>query len=271
MILILLGVLARYSRQVTRYISRGIIPAICLILTLTYTSIADTSLQLLRSLRFAGIDKDYTYLSPEFEYLTGRHIFYFIIALLYVLVIVIGLPLLLLLEPFINRWVNFSNMRIMCIRISLKPILDQFQGCYKDKCRWFAAIYLISRQAIIIIVILNNFFDSYVELYLLVIICLVTVLLHSIIQPYNKKYNALNKFDAFILLLLVLVVSLQFISFSNGFTTDAIVGIAFALVLFPIIAYVMAMSCIKVCSKDCDRDNVETAENSFYLTAIASE
>ena len=270
-ILTLLGVLARYSRQVTRYISRGIIPAICVILTLTYTSIADTSLQLLRSLRFAGVDKDYTYLSPEFEYLTGRHIFYFIIALLYILVIVIGLPLLLFLEPFINHWVNFSNMRIMCMRISLKPILDQFQGCYKDNCRWFAAIYLICRQAIIIVLILNNFFDTYVELYLLVIICLVTVLSHSIIQPYNKKYNALNKFDAFILLLLVLVVSLQMISLSNGFTTDAIVGIAFALILFPIIAYVMTVSCIKMCSKDSESDNMETFENSFNLIAIASE
>ena len=271
MILILLGVLARRSGRVTRYISRGIIPAICLILTLTYTSITDTSLQLLRSLTFAGVDKDYTYLSPEFEYLTGRHIFYFTIALLYVLVIVIGLPLLLLLEPFINRWVNFSNLRIMCIRISLKPILDQFQGCYKDNCRWFAAIYLISRQAILVILILNNFFDTYVELYLLVIICLVTVLLHSIIQPYNKKYNALNKFDAFILLLLVLVVSLQIISVSNGFTTDAIVGIAFALVLFPIIAYVMAMSYIKMCSKDSDRVNLETFENSYLLAGPVSK
>ena len=270
-ILILLGVLARRSGQVTRYISNGIIPAICLILTLTYTSIADTSLHLLRPLTFTDVDTDYTYLSPEFEYLTGRHIFYFIIALLYVLVIVIGLPLLLLLEPFINRWVNFSSMKIMCIRINFKPILDQFQGCYKDNCRWFAAIYLISRQAIIIILILNDFFDTYVELYLLVIICLVTVLLHSVIQPYNKKYNALNKFDAFILQLLVLVVSLQMISVSNGFTTDAIIGMAFTLVLFPIMAYVMAMGYIKMCSKDSDRVNVETLENSYLLSAPVSK
>ena len=272
-ILILLSVLARSSMRVTQYISRGIIPAICLILTLTYTSIADTSLQLLRSLRFADVDKVYTYLSPEYEYLTGRHIFYFIIALVYELVIVIGLPLLLLLEPFINRWINFSDMKIICIRIRLKPILDQFQGCYKDNRRWFAAVYLICRQAILVILIIN-FSDVYVELYLLLIVCLVTALLHHIAQPYNNKiFSVLNQFDAFILQLLVLVISLQTISVSNGFTTDAIIGIAFVFVLFPIIIYIIAMSYIKASSKGSGhgKGEVETFQESFMLHAISGK
>ena len=124
-LLILLSALARCSGRVTQYISRGIIPAICLILTLTYTSIADTSLQLFRPLRFTDVDKVYTYLSPEYEYLTGRHIFYFMIALVYELVIVIGLPLLLLLEPLINRedWINFSDMKILGIKSTLHQYL----------------------------------------------------------------------------------------------------------------------------------------------------
>ena len=271
-ILIILGVLARWSQRITKYISRGIIPAICLILTLTYTSIADTSLQLLKPLKFAGVDNDYTYLSPEFEYLTGCHIFYFIIALIYELTIVVSLPLLLLSEPFINRWINFSNLKIICLRsrVSLKPILDQFQGCYKDNCRWFASVYLICRQVILVILIVN-FSEIYVQLFLLVIVCLITALLHYIAQPYNNKYGAFNKFDAFILLLLVLVVSLQIISVSNGFTTDAVVGIAFVFVLFPIIAYIMAISCIKIFSKNTDHNNVETYENPYVLSITYPE
>ena len=271
-ILILLSVLARWSGRVTRCISRGIIPAICLVLTLTYTSIADTSLQLFRSLRFTDVDKVYTYLSPEFEYLTGRYIFYFPLALIYVLVIVVGLPLLLISEPFINRWINFSNLNIIFTRVSLKPILDQFQGCYKDNCRWFAAVYFICRQAILVTVIISNyFFDIYTELYLLVIICLVTALLHYIVQPYNRGHKTLNKFDAFILLLLVLVVCLQMISVSNGFATDAIVGIAFVFVVFPILAYIVAMGFNRVLSKHHnDHDNDELLENSYLLQGVAA-
>ena len=269
-ILVLLSLLARCSGRVTQYISRGIIPAICLILTLTYTSIADTSLQLLRSLRFTDVDKVYTYLSPDYEYLSGRHIFYFIIALVYELVIVIGLPLLLLLEPFINRWINFSDMNIIFIRISLKPILDQFQGCYKDNRRWFAAVYLICRQAILVILIIN-FSDIYVELYLLLIVCLVTALLHHIVQPYdNKNLSALNQFDAFILQLLILVISLQMISVSNGFTTDAIIGIAFVFVLFPIIIYIIAMSYIKASSK-CGKSEVDILEDAYTMHALSGK
>ena len=95
---------------------------------------ATTSLLLLRSLMFDNVDKIYSYLSPDVEYCHGRHLLYFIIAVLCTLVIVIGLPLLLLLEPFLNHKINFTRM---------KPLLDQFQGCYKDKYRCFAAYYMI--------------------------------------------------------------------------------------------------------------------------------
>ena len=85
---------------------------------------ASTSLLLLRSLRFHGIDKVYSYLSPDIEYFHGRHLAYGIVALLCTVTIVIGLPLLLTLEPFLNHKINF---------IKIKPLLDQFQGCYKDR------------------------------------------------------------------------------------------------------------------------------------------
>ena len=53
---------------------------------------------------------------------------------MYIIVIVISLPLVLLLEPFLNKKINFTRM---------KPLLDQFQGCYKYKYRCFAAYYMI--------------------------------------------------------------------------------------------------------------------------------
>ena len=43
------------------------------------------------------------------------------------IVFVVGFPLLLLLEPFLNSKINF---------IKIKPLLDQFQSCYKDKYRF---------------------------------------------------------------------------------------------------------------------------------------
>ena len=217
LILFILSVIAKHSQRFALFIRRGAIRSICFILVLAYTSIADTSLQLLRHLKFTDINELYTYLSPDIKYFTGRHIIYVIIAILFELVLVVGLPVILLFEPYVNRWINFTR---------IKPILDQFQGCYRDKCRWFAGVYLLSRQIILIIMVIN-FVDYYIALYLLTLLCVIIVMLHHHVQPY--KSGTLNKFDGFILLLLVLVVSLQMVAVGNstGFTSDAIVGLSY--------------------------------------------
>ena len=133
-ILIIISWLARHSKRLSMFISRGIIHAICFLLLLSYTSVATTSLLLMRPLIFADVDNLYTYLSPDIQYFHGHHLVYGITAIILALLIVIGLPLLLLTEPFLNRKINYFR---------IKPILDHFQGCYKDKYRWFAGYYMI--------------------------------------------------------------------------------------------------------------------------------
>ena len=49
----------------------------------------------------------HVYISPDIEYLHDRHLAYAIVAVLFIVVIVIGLPLLLALEPFLNSKMNF--------------------------------------------------------------------------------------------------------------------------------------------------------------------
>ena len=230
-ILAILSVIARRSQRFALFISRGAIRAICFIFILAYTSIADTSLQLFRPLKFTDINELYTYLSPDIKYFTGRHIIYVIIAILFELVMVVGLPIILLFEPYVNRWINFTR---------IKPILDQFQGCYRDECRWFAAVYLLSRQVILIITVIN-FVNYQMALYLLITVCLIVALLHYHVQPY--KSAALNKFDGFVLQLLVLVVSLQMVAVceSTGFTGDAIIGISYTLYFIPMVVCIAAL------------------------------
>ena len=123
-ILVIITLSARRSQRISNIIRRGIIHVICLLLLLSHTSIASTSLLLMRPLKFHDIEKVYTYLSPDIEYFHGRHLAYSIVALLCAISIVIGLPLLLILEPFLNHKISF---------IKIKPLLDQFQGSYKDK------------------------------------------------------------------------------------------------------------------------------------------
>jgi len=223
LILILISVIARSSRRFSAIISRGIIRVICLLLLLSYTSMASTSLLLMRSLTFHEIDKVYTYLSPDIEYFHGRHLVYGIVALLCTVSIVIGLPLLLTFEPFLNHKINF---------IKIKPLLDQFQGCYKDKFHCFAGYYMICRLLIITIVIANSSND-FVASYMLVIVCVIIALIHLTVKPYNNEI--LNKFDGMILHLIVLITALPLF---DDFESPLVITIAFLLVILPLVNFI---------------------------------
>ena len=225
-----LSIAARYSGKLTSFVSRGgVINVICFILLLSYTSITSTSLLLMRPLKFTGIDQVYTYLSPDIEYFHGRHAVYAAVAIVCELIIVIGLPLLLLLQPFLNHRINF--IRIM-------PLLDQFQSCYKNRFRWFASYYMICRQ-IIIAIIISDVAGDLSSLYMLFTACLIMALVHVTIKPY--KSNKLNIFDGFVLHIILLVVALKIIDYSNGFSSHTSTTIAFILVLLPLSVYLMAV------------------------------
>ena len=227
MILMIICWLARKFKRLSTFISRGIIRVICFLLLLSYTSMATTSLLLMRLLTFVNVDNFYTYLSPNIKYFHGRHLAYGIIAIIFSLLIVIGLPLLLLLEPFLNRKVNF---------IKIKPLLDQFQGCYKDKYRWFAAYYMICRL-IIISVIIANLSEAFISRYLLITITTIMALIHLLMRPYAD--NILNMFDGAVLQLLILVTVLPLFEYFDTFDSSLVIGIAFILVIFPLVQFIV--------------------------------
>jgi len=211
------------SHKLSLFVSKNIIHFICFLLLLSYTSVAITSLLLMRSLAFLGVDKVFTYLSPDIEYFYGRHLPYSIVAVLCTIVIVIGLPLLLFLEPFLNFKINF---------VRIKPLLDQFQGCYKDKYRSFAAYYMICRLVIIIITITTSS-DDFTSRYILITASISIALLHLTVRPYSSKH--LNAFDGFILNLMVLVTVVPFFEYFDNFDTDLVLTLSFLLLFLPLI------------------------------------
>ena len=170
-LLIIFIFVAKFSRKLSDFVSRcRIVRIICLLFLLSYTSIVSTSLQLLRPLRFTDIEEVYTYSSPSIQYFHDRHAVYGGVAIVLELGVGIGLPLLLLLEPFINKYINF---------VKIKPFLDELQDCYKmkKKYRWFASYYLICRHVILLIVFVGNSYHDRMLFYLL-IACVVMATVH---------------------------------------------------------------------------------------------
>ena len=227
LILVMIIMLAKFSGRLTEFISRAIIPIICFLLLLSYTSIATTSLLLMRPLMFEGIDKVYTYLSPDLEYFHGRHLGYAILAIVSTIAIVIFPPTLLSLEPYLNRYINF---------VKVKPILDQFQGCYKDRYRSFAAYYMICRLVIITLIIANSSSDNFVIQYSLIAVCVIIALVHLLIRPYSQL--VLNVFDGIVLHIMILVAVIPFIRHYDNSDSNSATILAYILVLLPLTIFI---------------------------------
>ena len=225
LLLSLISFSTKLSRRLSNFVSRAIIHAISLLFLLSYTSIASTSVLLMRSISFANIDEVYSYLSPGIEYFHGRHLIYVLIAAFTGLVVMIGLPLLLLLEPFINSKINF---------IRIKPFLDQFQGCYKDKFRYFASYYMIFRLIILTIVVINPT-NNFITLYSLLVLCVLLTFIHIAVRPYAS--NVLNLFDSFMLFTMILVIPLLIVEAYRGFPSNTTFVIALLLTIAPLIAF----------------------------------
>ena len=150
---------------------------------------------------------------------------YSIVAIICKVFVGIGLPLLLLFEPILSRKINFFK---------IKPLLDQFQGCYKDNYRWFAAYYLICRQVIFLVVYVFNS-NYYSMLFYLQTACVVIAINHILIQPY--KSNLLNALDGVMLLLIVLEVNID----TFPFLKNATIEISLTIVLLPLIVFITVL------------------------------
>ena len=222
LVIMMITIVARFSRRLSAFLSRGIIHVICLLILLSFTSGASsTSLSIMDGFNYADINILYIYVSPDIRYFQGRHLFYSIMAYTFVILITVGLPLVLLSEPFLNRKINF---------IKIKPLLDQFQGCYKDRLRWFASYYMICRQVILNIVVIG--YDHFIPLYWLLITCIIISLIHWLVRPYANK--ALNIYDGLVLQTMLSIIALQIIYFDN-FDLVVPIAAAFVLVMLPII------------------------------------
>jgi len=235
-ILILITLVARNSLRVSSFISPIIIRAICLLLLLSYTSMACTSLSLLRHLEFTSGNAShaaYTYLSPDIKFFHGRHAVYGGVAVLCELIIGIGLPLLLILDPYLSHNINL---------IKIRPLLDQFQGGYKDRYRWCSSYYLICRQIIFLVVYLTTLSNYEQMNFILLVVCAAVAMFHAWIQPYAKE--SLNSLDEVILVSLVVIVGLNRAAFSSEILAKMIIGFVF----FPLLCFVSFLllhPCIK--------------------------
>ena len=250
-ILIGIVIVAKCNKRVFFYVNHLIVPVTCLLLLFSYTSLTSTSLLLLIPVKLS--DEVHAFLSPCVKYFGDRHAAYASVAIFCVLLVTIGFPFLLAIEPFmmkvLNEYLNVHAPKKAKLQIEsfikkkvivrIKLLLDRLQDCYKDQYRWCAAYYLICRLVIMLITYFaNNDYNNMI--YYLQTACVIIAMTHIWIQPY--KNDMLNVMDAIILLIMLLIVNLSVVNFSTPMTA----GIAISLIVAPLVL-LFGMAVKKLC------------------------
>ena len=178
----------------------SVIHGITTFLVICYAQCVNVSLTLLihhQNIPQAGSDlkaPGIVWLNGNLAYFSGRHLLYALPALACMLTIGILPPIFLLSYPLVNKVMSFFGLEeskpVLFISRTLsahnlKPLLDSFQGCFKDNLRFFAGLYFLYRW---IGLIVNASASNYIVFFTVVEILLLCILaLHAICQPYIKR------------------------------------------------------------------------------------
>ena len=179
--------------------------AICTILVLCYTDITRISLKILDPAKVGS--ETFLYDNGGLQFFHGKHLWYGIIAIFYILVFVLPFPLILLFRPFLTR-----ELRPVLNLNRWMPFFDAFQSCFKVQYRWCAAFYFLCRLGILLIVTYAP--AGSIKRVVLEGTCILILVVFAYLRPYKeasdvredeKSYGWINKSDVALLTTLSLI------------------------------------------------------------------
>ena len=166
----------------------------------------------------------------------------------------VAIPPLLLLE-YPVKLLEWCVNKVKCLQRfypadKVHILLDTFQGCYRNKMRFFAGLYFLFRLIInVSFVATNSWFKQSI---LQQITCIVFVVLIALCQPYTNEKKVFNYIDMLIFANLALLnaLSLYLYIFSQTYTGESlpisVFVIQYVLLFLPLlymIAYILYYSC----------------------------
>ena len=217
--------LGKYCRITT--IKSSVIHGISTFLVICYAQCVEVSLGLLIPL-YLHMEENSKYMphprvwfNGELLYFSEKHLQYALPAILCLLTIGLLPPVLLMTYPILNKILatlgleNQRTVKIISQKIpmsSLKPLLDSFQGCFKDNLRFFAGLYFLYRWTFLLTYIYVKHFSLYYTIINTILLFILT--LHTICQPYIKRMH--NMIDTLLLVNLALINSLSFYNYHKS-------------------------------------------------------
>lgn len=161
------------------------------------------------------------WLNGNLDFFSRKHLPYALPALFCMLTIGVLPPFFLLIYPLAFKVLAFFGLedtipvKFVSNRLPvgiLKPLLDSFQGCFKDNLRFFAGLYFIYRWiglAVDAFTSSNSTFFTTVEIILLIVLSL-----HAVCQPYIDKVH--NIMDTMLFSNLAIINAISFANYHRA-------------------------------------------------------
>ena len=197
-------------------VGKSLIHAFAAFLLLSYTrfSLASSYIVNLHPL----IDKNGNHIGQRRSYYAGqftasdpKYIFRYFLPACIIFATFVAIPPLLLLE-YPVKWLEWCISKFEYLRRfypvdKVHILLDTFQGCYKNKMRFFAGLYFLFRLSINVSYILT---DTWLQQFIVQqITCVIFIVLIALCQPYNEENKIFNYIDTLMFTNLALVNALS--------------------------------------------------------------
>ena len=202
-----------------RDIRGSIINALSAFIVLCYSQCVRVTFSILIRIKLVSIDNNFKYVplfDGELEYMKGEHLYFAFPAFLCLIFIILPPPIVLLCEPLLIKVSSLLPNRLAYwlrkLRMMIKPFLDSFQGCFKDKCRVFAGLFFLYRIVLFLPYIYSGSVAlDYVSAQFLLFLIL---LIHCLVQPFQRKWH--NYLDLF---LLINLIAINMLTITDYFST----------------------------------------------------
>ena len=196
---------SRWSSKVARAVGNNAVPVLATLLLLSYTKLLRTIILILSRSQIScnGKAKQYWFVDANIPYLSSCHLALFIIALLYLIVLVVPYTLFLLFFPLFevcrSKWTVCTSLYI-----KLKPVFDAYAGPHNDLFRYWPGLLVVLRVVLALTVAL--FYEVSPPVSILVAIVTILILILSFGKIYKSQY--IHILDIWYLLSLLVIIYL---------------------------------------------------------------
>ena len=197
LIVLAIIILSRYSITIAKLSGNSSVPVLATLFILSYAKLQRT---IITAFSFTHVQVEdgealtvWLY-DGNVRFLNGKHIPLFLAALLFLVAYIIPLTILLLAAPFLQSRRQYYVVKFVN---KIKPLLDAYQGPYKNRYRFWTGVLLLVRVVLLTCFAFNTLGDPGVNL-LVTQLVLLAIIPFTVRGIYNK--TGLNVLESFYLI-----------------------------------------------------------------------